>query len=112
MRVTHRMIANTVIRNVNRNLAQMTRYQDMLSSGKAINKPSDDPVRIARIMGYQASLQQNKQHQRNIDAAMSWLDTTEDALSGMTDVLQRAGTCRFRRRRPNRRNPPGHCQRN
>ena len=68
----------------------MTRYQDMLSSGKAINKPSDDPVRIARIMGYQASLQQNKQHQRNIDAAMSWLDTTEDALSGMTDVLQRA----------------------
>ena len=90
MRVTHRMIANTVIRNVNRNLAQMTRYQDMLSSGKAINKPSDDPVRIARIMGYQASLQQNKQHQRNIDAAMSWLDTTEDALSGMTDVLQRA----------------------
>ena len=90
MRVTHRMIANTVIRNVNRNLAQMTRYQDMLSSGKAINKPSDDPVRIARIMGYQASLQQNKHHQRNIDATMSWLDTTEDALSGMTDVLQRA----------------------
>ena len=42
------MIANTVIRNVNRNLAQMTRYQDMLPRA-AINKPSDDPVRIARI---------------------------------------------------------------
>jgi len=90
MRVTHQLIANTVIRNVNRNLARMNKYQDMLSSGKSINLPSDDPVAITRIMGYITSLQQNAQYQRNIDAAESWINTTEDALAGINDVLQRA----------------------
>src|SRR5690554_4549907 len=90
MRVTHQLIANTVIRNVNRNLARMNKYQDMLYSGKSINLPSDDPVAITRIMGYITSLQQNAQYQRNIDAAESWINTTEDALAGIDDVLQRA----------------------
>ena len=62
----------------------------MLSSGAAINKPSDDPVKITRIMGYATTLQQNEQYQRNLDAAESWINTTEDALAGMNDVLQRA----------------------
>lgn len=90
MRVTHSLIANTVIRNINRNLYRLNKYQDMLSSGAAINKPSDDPVKITRIMGYATSLQQNEQYQRNLDAAESWINTTEDALAGMNDVLQRA----------------------
>ena len=90
MRITHQLIANTVIRNVNRNLWRMSRYQDMLSSGKAITKPSQDPVKITRIMGYNVSLQQNEQYQRNIEAAKAWLDSTEDALAGINDALQRA----------------------
>ncbi|NLM46521.1 MAG: flagellar hook-associated protein FlgL, partial [Firmicutes bacterium] len=90
MRVTHRIIANTVIKNINANLTRMNRYQNMLSSGKVISKPSDDPVKISRIMGYTTELQQNKQYQRNIDAAQSWLESTENALAGINDVLQRA----------------------
>ncbi len=90
MRVTHRIIANTVIKNINANLTRMNRYQNMLSSGKAISKPSDDPVKISRIMGYTTALQQNDQYQRNIDAAQSWLESTENALAGVNDVLQRA----------------------
>lgn len=90
MRVTHQLVKNTVIRNVQRNLTQMTRYQDMLSSGKTVNKPSDDPIKIARIMGYNSALDQNRQYQKNIHAIRSWVDTTEDALHGITEVLQRA----------------------
>lgn len=90
MRVTHQVIKNTVIRNVNRNLSNMSRYQDMLSSGKTINKPSDDPVKIARVMGYNTALDKNEQYQKNIDTARSWVDTTEDAIHGITEILQRA----------------------
>jgi flagellar hook-associated protein 3 FlgL len=90
LRVTHQVIKNTVIRNVNRNLSNMSRYQDMLSSGKTINKPSDDPVKIARVMGYNTALDKNEQYQKNIDTARSWVDTTEDALHGITEILQRA----------------------
>lgn len=90
MRITHKLIANTVIRNVNRNLKTMSHYQDMLSSGKSVSKPSDDPVKIARIMGYTSSLKQNEQYLNNIHAAQSWINTTEDALIGINEVLQRA----------------------
>ncbi|MDW7651581.1 MAG: flagellar hook-associated protein FlgL [Bacillota bacterium] len=90
MRVTHQLLKNTVIRNVQRNLHNMNRYQDMLSSGKTVNKPSDDPIKIARVMGYNSALDQNDQYQKNIQAARSWVDTTEDALYSVTEVLQRA----------------------
>ena len=109
MRVTHSLIANTVIRNINRNLYRLNKYQDMLSSGAAINKPSDDPVKITRIMGYATSLQQNEQYQRNLDAAESWINTTEDALAGMNDVLQRARELAVSgRRHQTCRSPPSH----
>ncbi|EEG76539.1 flagellar hook-associated protein FlgL [Dethiobacter alkaliphilus] len=90
MRVTHQIIKNTVIRNVNRNLSTMNHYQNMLSSGKAINKPSEDPIAVSRILGYNTSLDNNEQYKRNIDTARSWIDTTEDALHGINEVLQRA----------------------
>lgn len=90
MRVTNSLIKNTVLRNIQRNLTQMSRYQDMLSSGKTISKPSDDPIKVARIMGYNSALNQNEQYQQNIQAATSWLHTSEDAMEGMNSVLQRA----------------------
>lgn len=89
MRVTHQIIKNTVMQNIQRNLTQMSRYQDMLSSGKTIKRPSDDPIKVSRVMGYNSTLQQNEQYRKNIDAAQSWMETTEDALHGMTEVLHR-----------------------
>lgn len=90
MRVTHQLLKNTVIRNVQRNLHNMNRYQDMLSSGKTVTKPSDDPIKIARVMGYNTALDQNQQYQKNIHAARSWVDITDDALHGVTEILHRA----------------------
>jgi flagellar hook-associated protein 3 FlgL len=90
MRVTNSLIKNTVLRNVQRNLASMNRHQDMLSSGKTVTKPSDDPIKVTRIMGYNSALDQNKQYQQNIQSATSWLHTSEDAMDGMNSVLQRA----------------------
>lgn len=90
MRVTHQMVKNRVINNIQSNLQNMSRFQDMLSTGKSVSKPSDDPLKVSRIMGYNATLQQVEQHQRNIEASRSWLDITEDALHHITEVLQRA----------------------
>lgn len=90
MRITHQMVKNSVINNIQNNLQNMSRFQDMLSSGKNVAKPSDDPLKVARIMGYNSTLQQVEQHQRSIEASRSWLDTTEDALHNITEVLQRA----------------------
>ncbi|MBT9142158.1 MAG: Flagellar hook-associated protein 3 [Syntrophomonadaceae bacterium] len=90
MRITHQMVKNSVISNIQNNLQNMSRFQGMLSSGKSVSKPSDEPLKVARIMGYNSALQQVKQHSRNIEASRSWLNTTEDALHHITEVLQRA----------------------
>ena len=90
MRVTHQLVKNTVLTNIQRNLGEMERLQSMLSSGKVLRKPSDDPIRVARVMGHTTALARNEQYQKNIDAALSWLNVTEESLGSIGDVLQRA----------------------
>ncbi len=90
MRITHRLVANTVIRNIHFNLDRMHQVQNMLSTGKVLHKPSDDPIKVSRVMGYNSALDQNQQYRRNIDSARSWLEVTEGALQGVNEVLQRA----------------------
>ncbi|MCR3920907.1 MAG: flagellar hook-associated protein FlgL [Firmicutes bacterium] len=89
MRVTHQLMKNSVLNNVNKNLGQMSRLQNMLSSGKALQKPSDDPIKVAQVMNYTTALATNDQYQKNIAAATSWMSVTEDSLKSITEVLQR-----------------------
>jgi len=76
--------------NIQRNLRNMNHYQNMLSSGKTITKPSDNPISVARVMSYNSVLSQNMQYQKNIHAATTFVETTESALKGINEVLQRA----------------------
>ena len=90
MRVTHQLVMKTVLNNIQRNLGHMDRLQNMLSSGKALSRPSDDPIKVARVMSHTSALARNEQYQKNIEAAHSWMNATEDALIGIGEVLQRA----------------------
>lgn len=90
MRVTQQLIKQTVLTNVHKNLGEMSRLQNMLSSGKILRKPSDDPVKVAQVMSYTTSLAKNEQYQKNIAAAKSWMNATEDSLESVTQILQRA----------------------
>lgn len=67
----------------------MEKYQNQLSSGKKITKPSDDPVTVVRGMVYRSSLNDIDQYKRNAADGTSWLTTTDDALNEVTSVVQR-----------------------
>lgn len=90
MRVTHQLVKRTVLNNIQRNLGQMDRLQNMLSSGKVLRKPSDDPIKVARVMSHTTALARNEQYQKNIDATRSWMSVTEDSLGSIGEILQRA----------------------
>jgi len=62
----------------------------MLSSGKVLRKPSDDPIKVARVMSHTTALARNEQYQKNIQAAKSWMGITEDSLEMISEVMQRA----------------------
>ncbi|MEW8959041.1 MAG: flagellar hook-associated protein FlgL [Moorella sp. (in: firmicutes)] len=90
VRITNRMLGQNVIRNINRNLEYMYRVQEQMSTGKRVNRPSDDPIVVARVLAFKTSIAANDQYKKNMEDAKGWIDASESALGMATDVLQRA----------------------
>lgn len=90
MRVTPSMMNNQFIRNLHVNNQRLNKYQDMTSTNKRINKPSDDPVGISSVMRYKSQTERNDQYLRNLTAIQGYLNATDSALSKINDVFQRA----------------------
>lgn len=89
MRVTQSMLSSNMLRNLNTSYGKMAKYQEQLNSGKVINRPSDNPVVAVKGMGYRVDLDKNEQYQRNMGQAHSWLDSTDEALDQVGNVLIR-----------------------
>ena len=89
MRVTDKMGHNAVINNLQKNRSEMTDLQGQAASQKRINKPSDDPVASARVLGYRTEDRQSQQFIKNINIARSFLEFTDVSLNEMSDVLMR-----------------------
>lgn len=89
LRVTQSMMHLQLSRNLNRNMTQMENLQQQTTTGRKINKASDDPVGITYSLRYRAELSANGQYQKNVDAALSWLDFNDTVLGQAGDVLHR-----------------------
>ncbi len=90
MRVTQRMMANTVAMNISRNADSLNVLQDQFSSGKRLRKASDDPASLSRALALRSCKAQNEQYLRNITLAEGWLEASDSALEHMSNVLSRA----------------------
>ena len=90
MRITNNMLINNMINYIGNNLTRMDKYQNQLATGKKISVPSDDPVVAARALKLRTDVAEIEQYQKNTKDAQSWLDTTEDTLAKMGDVLHKA----------------------
>jgi flagellar hook-associated protein 3 FlgL len=89
MRITNSTLSNNFMRNLSRNLEQMQKYQNQLSAGKLVSKPSDDPMLISKIMDLRANIGGNEQYNSNISDSIGWVETQDGALNGATGILQR-----------------------
>ncbi|MFB9327051.1 flagellar hook-associated protein FlgL [Paenibacillus aurantiacus] len=89
LRVTQSMMNARLLSNITGNMNRMNTLQDQLSSGKKINKPSDDPVGLTFAMRYRSELQSNEQYERNVGSATSLLEHTDTTMGEATEVLQR-----------------------
>lgn len=89
MRVTNKTLVNTFLTNLNTNLNNMKKYQDQMSSGKEIRRPSDDPYAVVRSMELNTAIERNNQYLRNIQDSSGWLDTTDTAIGQIGDSLNR-----------------------
>lgn len=89
LRVTPSMMHMQLTRNLTRNMNQMSSIQEQVTTGRKINRASDDPVGITYALRYRSELSGNEQYQKNVDQALSWLDFNDTVLAQAQDVLKR-----------------------
>jgi flagellar hook-associated protein 3 FlgL len=90
MRLTNAMVSRNVLQDINASADRLNRTRSKASSGKALDRPSDDPAAVAQALKLRASLDGTQQQQRNANDALSFTEVTEQGLAALTDVLQRA----------------------
>ena len=90
MRITNNMIVNSYLNSFNKSLERQNQLQEQLADGKAIHRPSDDPVRAVRSLKYNTNLAENEQFMQNVKDATSWMETTDSAMSQISSIMTRA----------------------
>lgn len=89
LRVTSNMMNSQLMLNLNRNARSMNNTQLQLSTGRKVNKPSDDPVAMTYSLRYRTELNANDQYRSNVDSALSWLDYNDTAVGQVGDIIKR-----------------------
>jgi flagellar hook-associated protein 3 FlgL len=89
MRITQSMLASNSLRHLSNSYLKMGKYQDQLSTGKKITKPSDDPVVAMKGMFYRSDLTGVEQYKRNLSEVHLWMDNSEAGLEQANSALQR-----------------------
>lgn len=87
MRITNSMMTTTVKRNLFRQAEQLARKQETMSSGKRINRPSDDPLGFGKVLDYRKTLSSLDQYDRNIQSAKNRVEFIETTLEGVEDLM-------------------------
>jgi len=91
MRVTQNSLYAASLENVNQKRSKMVDLQAELSSQKRINKPSDDPVGSAQVLGLRkndANIEQFKQTGDQAEMLLNYSDTALDELLGIVNHLK------------------------
>lgn len=91
-RVTQRMLTQRSLTSVDGSLTKMSAAQEQMTTGRRINRPSDDPIGAATAMRARAQITEQQQYQRNGQDGLAWLSITDTALKSMTNQVQRAYT--------------------
>jgi flagellar hook-associated protein 3 FlgL len=89
MRVSNQSLANQVQENVQQAFRRLAETQESISSGKRINRLSDDPFGAARAIDLGSFAASLDQYKKNIDSALPFLNQTDAVLGQVDDVLAR-----------------------
>ncbi|NOY63949.1 MAG: flagellar hook-associated protein 3 [Nitrospirae bacterium] len=89
MRISHFLIYDRLTAALQKNLRKLFKPQEQLSTGKKINRPSDEPLDISRVMGYRVSIKDKEQFKRNMNDAKTYLELTDKTLEQSVNSIKR-----------------------
>lgn len=90
MRVTNRQTAEMLTKDLFKNHQLLLDAQIRVTTGKRINKPSDDPLGTRDVLNYRRILASAEQYNRNVDRAYMHYELTETVLDEVDTLLKEA----------------------
>ncbi|MCA9753510.1 MAG: flagellar hook-associated protein FlgL, partial [Gemmatimonadetes bacterium] len=90
MRITENLLMNGFLQRTARSLSAMTKAQQQISSGKLLERPSDDPIALARSLALRSDLKRVEAYSDKVSSATAFISTTEGSLQEVSDLLSRA----------------------
>jgi flagellar hook-associated protein 3 FlgL len=88
-RITPQMTAQQSLANLQRQIDALNTLQGQESSGKALQKPSDNPVALVQALHYRSDSSRNTQISNNIGDGLTWLNLADSTLNGVVTQIQR-----------------------
>lgn len=90
MRVTNMMMIKSMNYNLKKNLSNMNDMYTQMSTGKAFQTASENPVNASKSVQYTSYLTEIEQYQANAADATSRLSITESSINNIEEVLEQA----------------------
>jgi len=90
MRITQSMMSNIFVQNLQKQTEAMLQRQEQIVTQKRINRPSDDPGGMARVLDGRSTLTAIDQYVKNIKQGKTRLEITEATLQQVDDLVQEA----------------------
>lgn len=90
MRITNNMKTNNASSNILRISDQLNKTQEKLTTGKKINRPSDDPSGARQIISYRKDVSSQSQFIRNGEYSTNFLRQTDSVVVGFQNIANAA----------------------
>src|SRR4051812_48718975 len=90
MRITDNTTYGAVKNSIQRSRERMENLQTQSATLRKLNVPSDDPVGAAKVLEIRTEKVNNDQYQMDAKMAETFLGNSDQALSELTEILNRA----------------------
>jgi flagellar hook-associated protein 3 FlgL len=88
MRVTNNIMTDSLVRYLTSQNEALFARQTIIASQKRINKPSDDPTGMRKVLDYRQTLASIEQYQTNIQSGITRLEVVEADLDLVDELLK------------------------
>ena len=92
MRITNRMINENAIQNMTGGLETINKLQDQVSTGKAYQNASENPVNSSLSLSLRSNLRTVASYVETTDSTNDWMSASDFALGQLTDLATRANS--------------------
>ncbi len=90
MRISTYQFQSTSLASINKQQNNLLDIQEKLTTGKRVNKPSDDPTAVSQIYSLSKTINTISQYEKNGQYAKSQLSYEETQVNSAVDVTHRA----------------------